>query len=63
MNWRRNPDAHQLATNISNYVKDLIIRIDTLEYAKEFMQLATKLATKSRQYFEKVSFKPAIQSG
>ena len=27
------------------------------------MQLATKLATKSRQYFEKVSFKPAIQSG
>lgn len=55
--------AHQLATNVSDYVKDLIISIDTSEYAKENIQLATKLATKSRQYFERVSLKPAIQSG
>lgn len=55
--------AHQLATNISNYVKDLIINIDTTEYNKESLQLATKLATKSRQYFDKISLKPAIQSG
>lgn len=55
--------AHQLATNIPIHVRDLIINIDTSEYAKENLQLATKLATKSRQYFDKVSLKPAILSG
>lgn len=55
--------AHQLATSISEHVKDLIISIDASEYTKESLQLATKLATKSRQYFDKVSLKPAIQSG
>lgn len=40
--------AHQLATNIPIHVRDLIINIDTSEYAKENLQLATKLATKSR---------------
>lgn len=55
--------AHQLATNVSDHVKDLIISIDTSEHTKESLQLATKLATKSRQYFDKVSLKAAIQSG
>lgn len=55
--------AHQLATNVSNHVRDLIVSIDTSEHTKETLQLATRLATKSRQYFDKVSLKPAIQSG
>lgn len=55
--------AHQLATSAPNHLKDLIININKAECSKEEMQLATKLATKSRQYFDKVCLKPAIQLG
>lgn len=55
--------SHQLATNLPINVKDLIISMDKSEYTKEVLQLETQLATKSRQYFDKVSLKPALQLG
>ena len=55
--------CNQLATNASEYVKDLILSLNTQCLSKQELQLATSLATKSRQYFERVAFKPAQSLG
>jgi len=55
--------CNQLATTISEGVKELIIRLNTQKLSKADIQLATTLATKSRQYFDKAVFKPAIDLG
>jgi len=55
--------CNQLAASVSEGVKELIIRLNTQKLSKADIQLATTLATKSRQYFEKAIFKPAIDLG
>lgn len=55
--------CNQLATNASEYVKELIFILNTQHLSKQELQLATRLATKSRQYFERVAFKPAQALG
>ena len=55
--------CNQLATNASEYVKELILSLNTQRLSKQELQLATSLATKSRQYFERVAFKPAQTLG
>lgn len=55
--------CNQLATNASEYVKELIFSLNTQCLSKQELQLATKLATKSRQYFDRVAFKPAQTLG
>lgn len=55
--------CNQLATTLSDVVKELIINVNTCKMSKADIQLATTLATKSRQYFERVAFKPAQELG
>lgn len=55
--------CNQLATTVSEYVKELIMSVGTQLMSKQELQLATTLATKSRQYFERVAFKPAQEAG
>lgn len=55
--------CNQLTTNISVGVKELIIKLNTQKLSKVDIQLATTLATKSRQYFDKAVIKPAIDLG
>ncbi len=52
--------CNQLATNCPEQVKDLIINMKGDYHSKDEMQLATKLATKSRQYFDKTAIAPAL---
>lgn len=55
--------CNQLATNASGCVNGLILSLNTQRLSKQELQLATTLATKSRQYFERVAFKPAQTLG
>jgi len=55
--------CNQLATSASEYVKELIISLNIHCLSKQDLQLATTLATKSRQYFDRVAFKPAQEMG
>lgn len=55
--------CNQLATTLSEPIKELIINLNTQRLSKSEIQLATTLATKSRQYFERVAFKPAQEYG
>lgn len=55
--------CNQLATTVSEYVKELIMSIRMQLLSKRELQLETTLATKSRQYFERVAFKPSQEAG
>ena len=55
------PNLRQLVTNLSEQVKKLIISLKENTLSIDELQLATKVATSSRQYFRKAYLAPAIK--
>ena len=56
-------NLHQLAPNLSVQVKELIISLKDKYLSIDELQVATKVATSSRQYFRRVFLAPAFKEG